>query len=396
MIRSYLNFSITSIRHRKFRSILTVIGIMIGIAAVVTLVMISAGLQNYIVLEFEQMGTDLLMVMPKGQISAQGMEGLTIKDEDTIKSMAEVNWAMAILIKNGYVEYSNEKQFAQYLLGLDTENFDHLLEMLDITPASGRSFQGGEKYSVVMGPVFAKDAFDKEISVNTNIYIKGQKFRVIGILEPVGNQQDDSQIYLPIEAIREIFDEPTEVSMVYAKLNKGMDAKTVADKMERRMKRARDDELFMILTPDQLLDQFNQILSILEFVLGGIAAISLLVGGIGIMNSMYTSVLERTKEVGIMKAIGASNKDIMMMFVFEAGLMGVIGGVIGVTFGIIFAFMVQFAAKYSGYDLLKVFVDWELVAFILLFAFAVGSFAGYLPAKRAAKMKPVEALAQGK
>ena len=135
-------------------------------------------------------------------------------------------------------------------------------------------------------------------------------------------------------------------------------------------------------------------LAIVQIVLGGIAAISLLVGGIGILNSMYTSVLERTKQIGIMKSLGARNNNIFMVFLVEAGLIGLVGGVAGVILGSAISLAVGVIAAQAGFGLLKIIIDYKLLLFGLAFAVGMGMFSGYLPARRAAKLQPVEALRQ--
>jgi len=133
-------------------------------------------------------------------------------------------------------------------------------------------------------------------------------------------------------------------------------------------------------------------LSIVQFILAGIAAISLAVGGIGIMNTMYTSVLERTKEIGAMKAIGASQKHILIIFIFESGLIGLVGGLIGAILGTFFAFSVSGIASLLGFDYLKITILWSVILFALLFAFILGMVSGLWPAYKASKLNPVEAL----
>jgi putative ABC transport system permease protein len=162
------------------------------------------------------------------------------------------------------------------------------------------------------------------------------------------------------------------------------------------MRRDRDlkegEENFAVQTSEQLIEVFGSILAIIQIVLVGIAGISLLVGGVGIMNTMYTSVMERTREIGIMKAIGARRRYILALFLIESGLMGAVGGVIGVIFGLMIAFTVEFIAKTSGFVYLNVQISPWLVLFGVGFAYIVGSVAGILPAIKAIKMQAVDAL----
>ena len=157
------------------------------------------------------------------------------------------------------------------------------------------------------------------------------------------------------------------------------------------MERDRNDENFEVQTPTQILEQINEILGVMQFVLVGIAAISLLVGGVGITNSMYTSILERTKDIGIMKAIGAQNKDILFIFLIESGLMGLVGGIFGVIIGTLLSYGISQYATQSGFKLIFS-INPGLVMFGLLFAFCIGMISGMIPARQASKLKPVDAL----
>ena len=153
-----------------------------------------------------------------------------------------------------------------------------------------------------------------------------------------------------------------------------------------------DDENFEIFTPEQLLQQLKTILGIIQVVLVGIAAISIIVGAVGITNSMYTNVLERTKDIGIMKSIGAKNSDILIIFLIESGMQGFIGGTIGIMLGVGIGKIVEYLAKISGFSLLKVPINPLILLGGLLFAVIVGLVSGYFPARQAAKLRPVDAL----
>jgi len=153
-----------------------------------------------------------------------------------------------------------------------------------------------------------------------------------------------------------------------------------------------DEKEFSVYTPKQLLDQLSSILGAIKIILSGIAAISLVVGGIGIMNSMFTSVLERTRQIGIMKAIGATKKDILSLFLIESGLIGLGGGLIGVILGITTAKIVEVVAFNLGFSLLVIKLDFLLIGLVLFFAFFIGMISGAIPAYQAASLKPVDAL----
>ena len=211
-------------------------------------------------------------------------------------------------------------------------------------------------------------------------------------MEEIGNSQDDNSINIDFDTFREIFDAEDRVDAITATAKPGLDMDALKEKTERKLERARGDENFQVMTSANILEQVNSILGIVQFVLIGIAGISLLVGGIGIMNSMYTSVLERTKEIGIMKSVGARNSDILLIFLVESGFIGLIGGIFGVLLGTGMALAVGAIAKQAGFALLKIVIDYKILLFGLSFAFVLGMISGALPAYRASKLKPVDAL----
>ncbi len=184
--------------------------------------------------------------------------------------------------------------------------------------------------------------------------------------------------------------------MIIAKVSSGTDIEEVAKDVKKELRKDRNleegKEDFIVKSPTQLLESFNTILIVLQVMLIGIASISLLVGGIGIMNTMYTSVLERTQEIGIMKSIGAKNSDILTIFLFESGILGFLGGLIGVIIGIILSKTVEIIASSLGFALLKPYISIWLVIGALTFSFLIGIFSGVFPAMQASKLNPVEAL----
>jgi len=235
--------------------------------------------------------------------------------------------------------------------------------------------------------------FDKKVQLRDKIVINGQEFKVIGVWEAIGNSYDDRVIAMPEDTFREVFNKSEEVDFIYARVAAGIELKGVASDAERALRGHRDVKLgqedFRIETPEELLESFGTILIIVQVVIVGIAGISLVVGGIGIANTMYTSVLERTKEVGIMKAIGARNNDILILFLLESGMIGLMGGIIGVILGAGLSFG---AAAIGQNALLNAHFPWWLIVGALVFSFVIGTLFGTLPARQASMKKPVDSL----
>ncbi len=389
MISEYFFLAVKNIKHRKVRSWLTITGVVIGVAAIIALISLSLGLRDTIEGQFDEFGADKISISA-ATFQGPGSQsfGLTTDDADLIRNIPEIKELVSIIIRPGTVEYKRETKFPT-IFGLDPEEAETLFG--ETYPLDGRYLRKGDSFDVVLGSRAATDLFDKSIRVDNRIEINGVSFKVVGIFEEIGNQQDDNALHIPLETFSEIFESSDQIDFIWAQVKPGVDIEEIQKKIERRLERARGDENFNVLTPKQILEQINQILGVMQAVLVGIAAISLLVGGIGIMNSMYTTVLERTKDIGVMKAVGAQDSDILQIFLIESGLVGLVGGVFGIGVGIGISFFIAKLATDSGFKLLmKVYP--ELVVFGLAFAFIVGLASGVVPAYQASKMHPVEAL----
>lgn len=391
MLKDYLLFGIKSLRHRRLRTWLTIIGIVIGIGSIIALISISQGLENAIVEQFERMGSNRIYIMPEGMLQGSFV-GLTTDDVERLEKMPEIDWVNPYLMSSGEIEFNNEKQFVQQIVGIDTEGLAEKWEDMDLTLIEGRLPNKKQTGIAIVGYKIARGKFKKDIHLKNKIELKEKEFRIFGVVEEIGNEDDDTSVWLETEDFRELFNKPDEVNMIELKLKKGMSIPSVAEKIEKRLSKARDDDTFEVMTPEQILEQISDLLNVLRLVLGGIAAISLVVGGVGIMNSMYTSVLQRKKEIGVMKSVGAKNKDIVTLFLVEAGLIGVIGGIFGIIFGFAIAWMTGYVATQAGFGMLSVKLSWQLALFGLFFALIVGMIAGAMPAKQAAKLRPAEAL----
>ena len=391
MLSDYFLLAVNSIAHRRLRSWLTVIGIIIGIAAIISLITISRGLQNTITEQFEQFGTNRILISAKGfQGPGTASIGLTIKDVDTIKKISGFKYVIASLFRQTEVRHNKEVGFT-LISAIPTENYEEFAKDSGLDVIKGRMIRGNDKFSAVIGSRAAREMFKKELRIWDKIEIQKKEFKIIGIWKETGNPDTDNRISISLEAAREIFNEPERVDAIIAQAKSGNDIPLLQKKIEHDLEKKRDDTNFQVLTAAQIVEQINQVLGIVQIVLVGIAAISLIVGAIGILNSMYTSVLERTKDIGIMKAIGARNSDILKIFLIESGLMGLVGGFFGTLLGTGMAFIAQNFAKNAGF-LLIIKIEPLLLLFGLMFAFTVGILSGVLPAYQASRLKPVDAL----
>jgi len=402
MIKDYFIFSIKSIKNRRIRSWLTMLGIFVGIAAVVALISLSQGMQNAITTQFKRVGSNRITITPgaffAGATSSDfSVAKLTTDDLEVVRKVSGVDYAISVYTKTAMVKFRKQGKFLN-IFGTPTDPTSRRaideIGLFDIE--EGRQLKEGDKFKAVLGNRVAHDAFLREIEVGDKIELEDKTFEVVGIQKKIGTGIHDIIIRIPLETAREIFNEPDEISMLFvtAKDEKNVDA--TVQNIKKALRKYRNikegEEDFTVQAATKTIEQLNQILDVVQIVLVGIAAISLLVGGIGIMNTMFTSVLERTQEIGIMKAIGARNSDIFTIFLIESGVLGLVGGSIGVALGIFLGKLVEYYATTAGLGILKASFSWYLIAGTLAFSYVVGTLSGILPAIQASKQKPVDAL----
>jgi putative ABC transport system permease protein len=402
MLKDYFKLAYQSASHRRLRSWLTMIGIFIGIAAVVALMSLSQGLQTAIAEQFVSLGSDKIIIQAAG--SGFGPPGtgvevpLTKKDLEVIKKSKGVDIAVGRLVRSIQIVFKDEVKYA-YAASLpeDDEGIDLAIEANNYNVGQGRLLKKGDKYKVMIGSDFADDFFDESLQLRDKIEIEGQSFKVIGILKKSGNPQQDGTLVVPEAAMRDVLGIVDDYDIIPAKVSSGEEVSVVTESVKKDLRKSRDveegKEDFTIETPESLLATLNTIMLILQGVLVGIAGISLFVGGIGIMNTMYTAVIQRTREIGIMKALGARRESILLLFLIESGFLGLFGGAIGVTLGFGISKSVELIAfQIYGSFLIKADFNLYLMMGMLLFGFFIGGTSGWFPARQAAKLHPVDAL----
>lgn len=399
----YIKYSLQNLSRRRLRSWLTILSILIGIASIYALVSFGQGISKYVNEISEEAGADKLIIQAKG-IGAPGIDTtfkLDQSDLDVVRDTNGIDEVTAIHIRSGEIEFSNKKIYA-FVMGVPVEPKEKRLveeSFAGIGIIKGRDLKNGDKFKAVLGYNYQipEKAFKKGIKLGDKISINGFNFDVIGFYEEMGNPQDDINVYLTKETAEEIFNIPKdEFHYMIARVSKGQEPKKLAEKVQEKLRKhkglKKGQEDFFVRTFEQLIETFGTILAIINGVLVLIALISLVVAGVNIMNTMYTAVLERTNEIGIMKAIGAENKDIRNIFIFESGFLGAIGGALGIVFGYLIAKTGEAIAAANGFASLKPAFPWWLIIGCLLFAFSVGALSGFLPAMQASKLKPVDAL----
>ena len=400
MIQDSFNLALKNLRKRRLRSWLTMVGIIISVAIIFILISLSIGLQNAVTEQFEILGGDKFFIQPKGQLGppqAGASVQLTKDDLKIVERTSGVKEATYITIGNGEIEFNKEKRFF-IVAGIPPDGMKLYTSSGSLEVEDGKNIGKGDIGKIVIGNHYkTKNIFSKPVKAGDKFLINGKEFEVQGIFALIGNPDDDRNIIMLSDDFEELFGSGDRVDTIVVQINDGENINDIANSVERKLQRFRnvDDKTqdFTILTPEELLATFQTVLSVITLFLFGVAAISLIVGAINITNTMYTSVLERYKEIGIMKAIGAQNKDILSIFLIESGLLGLVGGVMGVIFGFGVSKLIEYiAVQQLGTKLLQAAAPLYLIIGCLAFAFLTGAISGLWPAWNASKVSAVDAI----
>jgi putative ABC transport system permease protein len=328
------------------------------------------------------------------------VEKLTEDDLKLIENVAGVELVIPRLLRMVKLEYNEGVKFTFATTVLeDREKADLGYEAMGLKTEEGRLIYSGDSGKVVLGKdLVKKSAFDKKIRVGKTIKIQGREFEVAGILKKSGNFQVNGIVLLMEDDLKDILDIEDEYDLIVAQVEEPKEIREVGERIEKKIRKDRDigeddDDDFSVETPLEAVGAITDIINSVNLVVVGIALISLIVGGIGIANTMYTSVVERKKEIGTMKAIGAKNSDVLSIFLIESGLLGLVGGIIGVLMGVGLSFGAASAANSAlGIQIISVEINLPLIFSAIMFSFLIGVFAGLIPSVQASKLRPVDAL----
>ncbi|MBI2650830.1 ABC transporter permease [Candidatus Woesearchaeota archaeon] len=395
-----IKYALQNFRKRKLRSGLTILSILIGITAIFALLSFGIGIRKYVDALADEAGRNKLFIQGKG-IGAPGTDEnffLTKKDVDFVSKIKGVDEIVGMYFKVGEIGYNEQKKF-YFVSGMNTDKIDFIEETFTIEVIKGRQLKKEDVDKAVLGYNYQFDdkIFKKAVRLGDKIEINGNHYEVIGFYEEVGNPQDDTNVYITDKSFETLYpDSKDKFGFVMISAQKGVEPSELAERIEEKLRKSKDQEEgkedFFVQTFEDALATFTTIINVINGMLVLIALVSLVVAFVNIMNTMYTAILERTKEIGVMKAIGAKNSDILFVFVAEAGLIGLIGGILGVLLGYIVSSIGGSIAASSGFALLKPAYPLALIIGCLVFSVLVGATAGFLPARRASKLKPVDAL----
>ena len=399
MIWESFRLAVQAILRNAMRSILTVLGIVIGVAAVIAMVTLGQGSSSQVTADVEKLGTNVLMLMPGGGQQGPGSSAVakafTLKDVDAIiDQISSVETAAPYAQTTATVIYGAENTSTS-IVGTD----NRYLEVVDWPMVMGRAFLASEELSgksvCILGETVRQNLFGNTNPIGETIRLKSLACEVVGLLEAkgassFGTDQDDV-ISLPMKTFQRRVMGNNDVSMIFISVLDGQSTERAMVEIEALMRERRrisegEDDDFDIMDMKQIASILTGITNVLTGLLSAVAAVSLLVGGIGIMNIMLVSVTERTREIGIRLAVGAQANQVLMQFLVEAVVLSMIGGAVGIVLGL------ALAAVAANLMMIPFVPSLVVVAGAFLFSAAVGVIFGYFPARRAAKLDPIEAL----
>ena len=393
-ISEITKLAVRSLFRNKSRSILTMLGIIIGVSAVILLVSIGQGLQSYITQQFELLGSNLVVVLPGkvgsgGALTGPNIAGskLTLTDVDKLSRLGGAIQSVGAGIEMpSTVSYLGKSKYTT-TLGLTAE----YQKMRNLTTSEGRMISDSDnragKNVVNIGPGLVDSLFGGVNPIGKQVTVGGQKFQVVGVLSKIGSGgfgvDVNSFVVLPITTAQKLFGMKSVQSIGVKVTDKDTIPSAITQVKKELGKRLKEDD-FSVVDSSSLVATINQILGVVTIALGGIAAISLIVGGVGIMNIMLVSVTERTREIGLRKAVGAKPRDILVQFLIESVTLSVAGGGLGVLIGFLGSLVIN--------QFITTTVTFWSVALAFGVSAVIGIIFGVAPAARASKLNPIDAL----
>jgi len=402
MKKDYFILAIKSLKHRGVRSWLTLIGIFIGVLAVVSLIGLGDGLKSAVTAQFGIGATNVITAQAGGITVGPPGSGvsipLTTKDMNAIEKAYNVEQVLRRNIRSFKMIY-NKKMIVAYGTNIEGgEKRKLLYEYMESSAEYGRLLKDGDSNRVVLGYNFYVDkaGLDKKIETGDRIELNGKTFNVVGIMDKKGSFIFDNIILMEDEEMKNLLNYGEVVDTIIVKVKDSSQMQRTKEEIEKILRKSRNvkegEEDFVVSTPESSLKTINSVLSGVQAFIVIIALISVFVGAIGIVNTMTTSVMERRKEIGIMKAVGAKNSQIFYQFLIESGLLGMVGGMFGVLFGTLISFFGTMAiGNYIGSSV-NVTINWILIILVLIASFLIGAISGISPAMKAARQNPVEVL----
>ncbi|MCK5149843.1 ABC transporter permease [Candidatus Pacearchaeota archaeon] len=391
-------YSLRNLKQKKSRSFLTILSIFIGITTIFIFISFGWGLYDYMEDLSSSSSADKIIIQSKG-VGAPGFDttfALTDDDLKVVEKTAGVYEAVGIYFKTAEIQQGTIKKYT-LLYGYNPGK-PLLMDTFNIEVEKGRELKKGEKGKMVLGYNYQiKDKiFPKALSINDNLEVNGEKIKIIGFYESVGSPQDDAQIYVTHEFVKDLYaGENLSYNWIVARVDVD-NLENIITSVEKNLRKHRNleegKEDFFVQSFESLMDSYSSALNIVIGFVILIALISVFVSAVNTANTMITSVLERVKEIGILKSIGARNSEIFKIFLFESGFLGFVAGVVGVILGFVLSYIGGCVLANLGWGFLAPHYSFWLFTGCILFATVTGAVSGVLPAMKASKINPVDAL----
>ncbi len=403
IFKEYFKISVRNLRTRRLRSWLTILGIVVGVFLVITLISLSSGIQDSISKQLKSLGGDVIMVMPGSMdnpmMNFLGGQELSKEDLETLQKVKGVDLVLPMSYKAKIMHYK-DKQKTIFLAGIPwDEGVSMLTEFQGWTLSAGDWPKPGKRELIIGSMVADKDFFGKRLRIGEEATIAGRTFKVAGILNSSGSKTDDTAVYLDQKVYQQITgDRKGGAQIAMLKIKEGASSDNVVKKIKesltlvRKRKQGEDASNFTVIDSEKMGGIVGGIMGVIKLSVMVFAGIAILVGGLGIMNTMFTAVQERTKEIGVLKAIGATNAAVIIIFLIESSILGLIGGLGGIVLGLVIAKFIELYGQVHPMFYFEAYMSFSLIVFSLLFSLLIGGLSGYLPARRAARLNPTEAL----
>lgn len=396
ILRDSLRLALGALRGYRMRSSLTALGIAVGVASVVLLTSLGKGVQNYVLAQFTQFGTNIIGIAPGREITEgislggviSNVRPLSINDSLALTEVPQVIGVVPVVEGNAAVEFGKRSR-RTLIIGAGPD----VPEVWNMMVAIGRFLPNDDPRNprafVVIGSKVREELFGSQSPLGKRIRVGGERYRVIGVMESKGQMLGfdlDDAVYIPAQRAMEMFDNESlaEIDLVYSA---GADSDTIVKKVKQVLSARHGSEDFTIVTQEQMMDVLGSILDVLTLAVGALGAISLLVGGVGILTIMTIAVNERTAEIGLFRAVGAGQRQVLLLFLGEAVALASIGGLVGLVIGAGGAWIIG-----ATVPALPTHTSWSYVLLSEAMAALIGLLSGILPARRAARLDPIQAL----
>jgi len=392
---SDLYFLVTkNILEKKKRTFLTISGIIIGIFTFTFFIFVSQGLSNAVFEQFSGLGVNVLLVQSAngGGAGPQSIDSyLTQKDLNKIKQVTRgYNYISPQLFHTDQYEFARQKEKFT-TIAFPAEYLTQVYDDLNLEVEFGRPMRSGDKGTIMIGAKVAKEGFKKELKIGSSIKVDEKNFRIIGIIKERGDLFLDNSIHMPYRDLETLSENFNQYSAIRVSLLESTDADLIEEKILKKLNPNNKQKHVTITSPKQAMEQFNQILGVLNLIISFVSSIALFVGGINVMNTMYSNIIERTNEISVMKALGATESDIRNIFLVESSFLGLIGAIFGFLLSFILAKILGIILVNMGYNVPIYFKLSFFLIIILITSFITMLFGTY-PALKAAKINPADNL----